>query len=407
VNKWLKAILTAAAPLAVFGALLLAQVGGGKHSVSACVPTPVSGNISCSDIRPGLIEAVKVDPVVDGTYSFTDVNGFSQSIGVDKHDKYFDWTSTLGMDVVIVKGGNGANVYNYDAEGSGERKSGNDLHAPSNCGTSHQLCGLSHVSFCYDRDNTPTPTKTATATKTKTPTKTPTVTKTPTPTKTLTPMVTVTVTDTPTATPTDTATATPTDTATPTETFTPTPTDTATATSTETATATATDTATPTETSTATPTSTETFTPTPTETLTATPTETATETPTATATETEVPTDTPTATEVPPTGTPEPTVTGVPPTATPTERHRRHTATPTEVVVVNTPEPTPPFVVVPVMVETPTAAPVGMLPSSGEGSHGAIDRGGLIILGGILGGSAGLALVLTVVLYSGILRTRA
>ncbi|MDI6858842.1 MAG: hypothetical protein QME71_11080, partial [Dehalococcoidia bacterium] len=104
--------------------------------------------------------------------------------------------STLGIDVVIAKGGPDANAYIYDPPD--ESFGDNDLMAPSNCGGGRQ-CGLSHISFCYDRA-TPTPTPTDTATPTNTPT------------------------DTATPTPTDTATPTPTDTATPTDTPTATPT---------------------------------------------------------------------------------------------------------------------------------------------------------------------------------------
>jgi len=328
---------------ALIGALVIATAlvafflwsiaGGDVFRAAACVPTPVPDNPTCSDIRPGLLTAIKVEPVNGGTYPFTDGDGNAQSVTLDKHDTSFDWSSTLGMDVVIVKGGTDANVYVYDPPH--EEFSGSSLHAPINCGSGHnQPCGLSHVTFCYDRDNTATPTKTSTPTKTATPTATnthtptPTNTHTPTPTNTHTP--TPTSTHTPTPTSTFTPTATHTNTPTPTETFTPTPTETFTPTPTETFTPTPTETFTPTPTETFTPTPTETFTPTPTETSTPTPTETSTptptDTPTPTATGTHEATHTPTATEEhhhTKTPTPQETETPLPtatqqPTATPT-----------------------------------------------------------------------------------------
>jgi hypothetical protein len=60
---------------------------------------------------------------------------------------YFDWSSTLGIDAVIVKGGPNANAYVYDPpeESFGD----SNCSSPINPNTG-QPFGLSHIEFCYD-----------------------------------------------------------------------------------------------------------------------------------------------------------------------------------------------------------------------------------------------------------------
>ena len=345
----------------VMGALLLAAAAlAYVSSMQAASVDPVlaPGNPMCKDF--GLLEAYRADPPKSGTFP---VNG--DTITVTIHGVSFDWTSTLGIDLVLAKGGRDANAYIYDPPN--ESFGDTDLMAPANCGGGDRQCGLSHISFCYDEDeDTPTPTETNTPTPTETNTPTPTETNTPTPTETSTPTATPTDTATPTPTETNTPTPTETNTPTPTETNTPTPTETNTPTPTDTATPTPTDTATPTPTETNTPTPTETNTPTPTETNTPTPTPTETSTPTATPTGTLTPTATPTVTDTPtatPTNTSTPTK-----TATPFERDTR-TPTPTRT---STPgfTATPAAIIVP-PTATPTLVreviPVERLPGAGGG----------------------------------------
>jgi hypothetical protein len=103
-------------------------------------PTVVSGNPTCADL--GYDFELKVDPPNSGTYT----DGVL-TVTVDSDGTYFDWTSNIGVDAVIVKGGNlGANSYVYDppAESLGD----DGLHAPNN--SNGQPAGLSHMSFCYD-----------------------------------------------------------------------------------------------------------------------------------------------------------------------------------------------------------------------------------------------------------------
>ena len=202
----------------VMGALLLAAAAlAYVSSMQAASVDPVlaPGNPMCKDF--GLLEAYRADPPKSGTFP---VNG--DTITVTIHGVSFDWTSTLGIDLVLAKGGRDANAYIYDPPN--ESFGDTDLMAPANCGGGDRQCGLSHISFCYDEDeDTPTPTETNTPTPTETNTPTPTETNTPTPTETSTPTATPTGTLTPTATPTvtDTPTATPTNTSTPTKTATP------------------------------------------------------------------------------------------------------------------------------------------------------------------------------------------
>ncbi len=265
-------LLTALLVLTMFMTLGLSSLMNANAAplTNHVTPTVVTGNPSC----PAGLTELKVEPVpgADGNYNFDDGTLFVTITIVNTADgPTFNWTSNIGVDAVIVKGGPNANVYNYSPEATSDT----GLHAPVNS-SNGQYFGLSHISFCYDVDPaTNTPTNTPTDTPTNTPTDTPTSTPTDTPTNT--------PTDTPTNTPTNTPTDTPTNTPTNTPTDTPTPTSTNTPTNTPTDTPTPTNTATPTDTPT--PTNTATPTDTPTNTPTNTPTDTPTNTPTNTPTQ--------------------------------------------------------------------------------------------------------------------------
>jgi hypothetical protein len=278
--------------------LMMLGLGAGLNASAAPItdhvaPIFVAGNPSCTTLNadnttfPTITSdfGFKVDGAPTGTFPFDESNGGELTGGAPSDPansvtisnvetvtlgEIFDWSATMGIDAVIVKGGPNANAYVYDPEAFGD----DDLHAPLNP-ENGKYFGISHIEFCYDYDPaTNTPTNTATSTITDTPTNTPTSTVTDTPTDTPTNTVTSTPTDTPTNTPTDTPTNTPTDT--PTNTPTNTPTDTPTNTPTNTPTDTPTNT--PTDTPTNTPTDTPTNTPsnTPTDTPTNTPTKTST-----------------------------------------------------------------------------------------------------------------------------------
>jgi hypothetical protein len=115
-------------------------------SATHVTPTQEPGNPACP---PGTI-TLKVEPVADGT--FTDG---VLTVTIDVRDtaggQVFDWTSNIGVDQVIVKGGPNANIYTYSTESMGDT----GLHAPVNP-NNDRFFGLSHISFCYDVEATTT-----------------------------------------------------------------------------------------------------------------------------------------------------------------------------------------------------------------------------------------------------------
>ena len=131
--------------LAMFGSKPASAQSAGTPSGDDIQPEFVVGNPSCSSLGLGDFE-LKVEPVADGTYS----DG-TLTVNVDVRDTtagpVFDWTSDLGVDAVIVKGGPNADSYVYDPpqEDTGDT----DLHAPINP-SNGKFFGLSHISFCYD-----------------------------------------------------------------------------------------------------------------------------------------------------------------------------------------------------------------------------------------------------------------
>jgi len=125
-------------------ALAAALVIGPTETARATHVTPifVAGNPTCGSLTTGLIE-LKVEPVAYGT--FTDGTLTVMISGVSNNTfNTFDWSSNIGVDVVVVKGGPNANQYNYSPEATSDL----DLHSPNNGPT--RFYGLSHVSFCYD-----------------------------------------------------------------------------------------------------------------------------------------------------------------------------------------------------------------------------------------------------------------
>jgi hypothetical protein len=130
-------------------------------------PQLVEDNPGCDDVAPGTIE-LKVEDPSSGTSS----DG-TLTVNIDVFDtpdgQEFDWTSNIGVDAVIVKGGPDSNVYFYDPEATADT----GLHAPE--GPSGMWAGLSHISFCYDTEAPPptTPSSTSTTSTTTTSTTTP------------------------------------------------------------------------------------------------------------------------------------------------------------------------------------------------------------------------------------------
>jgi len=120
-------------------AIALAMV---PAAASYVTPTFVPGNPSCTDL--GYNFGFKVEPPNSGTY---DIDG-TNTVTITGNMVYFEWSSTLGVDAVIVKGGTAANVYVYDppAESFGDT----GLHSPPNPNRKNQPYELSHIEFCYD-----------------------------------------------------------------------------------------------------------------------------------------------------------------------------------------------------------------------------------------------------------------
>ena len=151
--------------VALFIPLVLGIVVFGAFSAVAdhVSPTFASGNPSC----PAGLNELKVEPVADGDYDDDDdtPGPLEVTVTVDEGAQEFDWTSNIGVDVVIVKGGPNAHIYSYSPESSGDT----NLHAPLNAEGSGEWYGLSHISFCYDVENTPSPSPSVSPSETETP----------------------------------------------------------------------------------------------------------------------------------------------------------------------------------------------------------------------------------------------
>ena len=149
---------------ALFIPLVLGMVLLGAFSAAADHVTPTfrSGNPSC----PAGFNELKVEPVADGSYSDIDETPgpLTVTLTVDETAKEIDWTSNIGVDVVIVKGGPNANIYTYNPESTGD----SNLHAPEN-DNNNGWYGLSHVSFCYEVENTSSPSPSVSPSETETP----------------------------------------------------------------------------------------------------------------------------------------------------------------------------------------------------------------------------------------------
>jgi hypothetical protein len=123
----------------------------------------------------------KSDPPGNGTitvagFGTITVSNFVQSSSDTPGS--FDWTSTFGIDAVLVKAGSSRhNLYVYAAT-AGATESTGDTGLSPQAGTGN---GISHISFCYDEDAEPTPEPTPAPTPEPTPAPTPEPTPAPTP----------------------------------------------------------------------------------------------------------------------------------------------------------------------------------------------------------------------------------
>lgn len=137
----------------------------GAPSGDGVQPVITSGSVTCADLNADAVKfptvtsdyGIKIQPVANGTYTFTssagtllggapqDPNNSVTLSGVTSTT--FNWSATLPIQAVIVKGGNDSNTYVYFPEDQSDTA----LHAPVNPGTG-QPFGLSHVSFCHNYD---------------------------------------------------------------------------------------------------------------------------------------------------------------------------------------------------------------------------------------------------------------
>ncbi len=128
------------APLLAVCAFLALLVFAPAGQAASVTPSFVAGNPDCASLALGYTTITKFDPPNDGTKA---------GITLDRLDEHFlNWTSTVAIDAVIVKGGPNANVYAYPLDTFHDE----GLSAPDNGG---QPYGLSHVEFCTDNQNEP------------------------------------------------------------------------------------------------------------------------------------------------------------------------------------------------------------------------------------------------------------
>src|SRR5215213_8682678 len=120
-------------------------------------PNLVLGNTSCTALGYDYGFKPQPEPPPSGTYTFP---GDDATVTIVSDGTYFDWTSTLGIDAVIVKGGSNSNVYVYNPESFGDT----DLHSPDT--SSGNLADISHIEFCYDYELTVSKTANTTFTRT-------------------------------------------------------------------------------------------------------------------------------------------------------------------------------------------------------------------------------------------------
>ena len=128
---------------AILGATLAAVLAGpGAALADVSGPVYKAGNVTCADLNPAWLET-KIDK---GTSGSSTENGVTLEDVVTDNGTTVAWTASAGIDAVIVKGSNGANVYTYSPEAT----SGSGLTAPA----PHEV---SHVSACHDPGSDPQP----------------------------------------------------------------------------------------------------------------------------------------------------------------------------------------------------------------------------------------------------------
>jgi hypothetical protein len=137
----------------IFAAPAGAQDGGdpGPPSGNGTTPIWVDGNPNCADLGYEFGYKPQPEPPPTGTYTFPDT---VNTVTITSDGIYFDWSSTLGIDAVIVKGGPNADTYVYDPPSESFGDTG--LHSPVNPNNG-QIYAISHIEFCYHIEEQPEP----------------------------------------------------------------------------------------------------------------------------------------------------------------------------------------------------------------------------------------------------------
>jgi hypothetical protein len=137
----------------------MAIVGGaGAAGAASVVPDLEPGeNPTCAGLGYSAGERFDQPGEPSGTYP---VGGGFVTFTTD--GTTLSWTSTVGIDAVVMKGGNAANVYRYDPPAESYGDTG--LVSPDN--SSGGPAALSHVDFCFDYDVVVTKTAATSLTRT-------------------------------------------------------------------------------------------------------------------------------------------------------------------------------------------------------------------------------------------------
>ena len=141
--------------LFLFVLLFALSLGTTATFAASVEPQFFDGNPSCADL--GYASGFKPQPEPPPTGDYSD--GVI-TVHIDSDGTYFSWSSSHGIDAVIVKGGDNANVYVYDPESTAD----SGLSAPINANNGSPF-EISHIDFCYDIE-TPPPVPHVTVTKT-------------------------------------------------------------------------------------------------------------------------------------------------------------------------------------------------------------------------------------------------
>jgi hypothetical protein len=119
---------------------------GSSSSRLSVQPVYIAGNPTCAQL--GYAYEGKVDSPPPGGSSLTVINGHLITFTVSNDLKSLSWESlTLPLDAVLMKAADGAYVFKYDPEATGDT----GLFTPNTqTNTGPNQAALSHVSFCYD-----------------------------------------------------------------------------------------------------------------------------------------------------------------------------------------------------------------------------------------------------------------